>query len=172
MNGLINALENYQANFDFTNNTFDNNYATQAGAVFSSRNMRQKTSSLNFTNNTFTNNRCDQNGGVFSFILTDYNMYPVNNTYRNNTAGLAGGVGYALRASFVFFEEEGVYLNNSAGTLGGTWFLNLNTFQANLQKLEFYQTSFVNSLAQQSKILFLFVKKTLNFSHRRWSHLH
>jgi len=156
VNGLINSLENYQANMEFTNNTFDSNYGIESGAVFSSTNMRQKTSALNLTNNTFTNNRCDQNGGVFYFILTDYNMHPVNNTYINNAASLAGGVGYAFRASFVFKEEEGVYLNNSAGSLGGAWFLSFNTYQANLQSWKFSQTSFTNSLAQQSTTLFIF----------------
>jgi len=141
---------------DFANNTFDNNYATQAGAVLSSSNMRQTTSTLNLTNNTFTNNRCDQNGGVFYFILTDYNMHSVNNTFLNNTAGLAGGVGYAFRASFVFLEEEGNYLNNSAGSFGGAWYISLNIYKANLQSLEFSGTSFVNSLAQQSITLFIF----------------
>jgi len=143
-------LENYQVNIDFTNNTFDNNYATQAAPVFSSRNMRQQTSTLNLINNIFINNRCDQNGGVFSFILTDYNMHAVNNTYQNNTAGLAGGVGYAFRASFVFLEEEGVYLNNSAGTIGGAWFLSFNIYKSNLQSLNFSQTSFTNSIAKKS----------------------
>jgi len=156
VNGLINSLENYQAEIDFTNNIFDNNYATQAGAVFSSSNMRQTTSTLNLTNNTFTNNKCDQNGGVFYFVLTDYNMHSVNNTYINNTASLAGGVGYAYRASFVFLEEEGVYSNNSAGSFGGVWHLSLNTYQANLQSLEFSRTSFMNSLAQQSTTFFIF----------------
>jgi len=168
VNGLINSLENYQANVDFTNNTFDSNYGIQSGAVFSSTNMRQRTSTLNLTNNRFINNRCDQNGGVFSFILTDYDMYSVNNTYINNTASLSGGVGYAFRASFVFLEEEGVYLNNSAGSFGGVWHLSLNTYQANLQSLKFSQTLFNNSIAQQSIYFFINVLKS---SHRRWINL-
>ena len=171
VNGLINSLENYQANMDFTNNTFDNNYATQAGAVLSSSNMKQQTSTLNLTNNTFTNNRCDQSGGVFYFVLTDYNMHSVNNTYINNTASLAGGVGYAFRASFVFLEEKGTYLNNSAGSFGGAWCISLNTYKANLQNLEFSQTSFVNSLAQQSTPFFVFSSYSKIFSLRRWIYL-
>ncbi len=79
----------------------------------------------------------------------------MNNTFRNNTASLAGGVGYAFRASFVFLEEQGAYKNNSAGSFGGDWYISLNAYQANLQSLEFSKTSFVNSLAQQSKILLI-----------------
>ena len=135
---------------NFVNNTFDSNYATQAGAVFSSKNMRQQTSSLKITNNTFINNRCDKNGGVFSFILTDYNMYSMNNIYRNNTASLNGGVGYALRASFALLEETGTYLSNSAGFSGGDWYISLNNYKIDLQSLEFSKTSFTNSFAEQS----------------------
>ena len=94
-------------------NTFQGNFATKSGTIYTAEALLTGTSSIDIESNSFLNNICLGNGGLFSFVSVVHDFYAIGNDYENNFAATDGGIGYILHSKINFDEKYGNYYSIS-----------------------------------------------------------